>query len=224
MNFNIFSDILFAGLQLFLFIHTSESFLLLTANIADVKKLASKFVSESLADKIATFIAKAAEQVMPLETSEKQRDISEENKNYNIRQTISGELAADDQKAKKNRAKNHEKKFYFVQGDVMSQGKNEKMSAKKKKIHKKKKNKPIARTNSIENDNADRNINKTISHVIQMDSKSETNQKQDPGKEKKTKHYKRYEYNLMATSGNMILTRIITSKESNENHRSTKKN
>ncbi|CAB3258250.1 unnamed protein product [Arctia plantaginis] len=227
------------GLQLFIFLHTSESFVLLTANIDDVKKLATKFVSESLADKIATFIAQAAQNVMIPQSAETQRDVSEENKKYNIKQPMSNELRTEEQRPRKDDVKDHKKKFYFIQGDVVSRGQDDIMSVKKKKIHNKMKSQPVARTNSIEDNNVDGQLNKTINRVIELNLKPEANQnlkpeanqnlkpeanqKLDSGKEKKTNHHQRHEYKLLATSGNMILTRVISSRESNENHGSTKK-
>ncbi|CAB3240910.1 unnamed protein product [Arctia plantaginis] len=211
------------GLQLFIFFYTSESFVLLTANIDDVKKLATKFVSESLADKIATFIAQAAQNVMIPQSAETQRDVSEENKKYNIKQPMSNELRTEEQRPRKDDVKDHKKKFYFIQGDVVSRGQDDIMSVKKKKIHNKMKSQPVARTNSIEDNNVDGQLNKTINRVIELNLKPEANQKPDSGKEKKTNHHQRHEYKLLATSGSMILTRVISSKESNENHGSTKK-
>jgi hypothetical protein len=51
-----------------LFINLVHSFVLLTANISDVKKLAKQFVSESLAEQIADFISKLSHE--PVNVSE----------------------------------------------------------------------------------------------------------------------------------------------------------
>ncbi|PZC71119.1 hypothetical protein B5X24_HaOG214049 [Helicoverpa armigera] len=85
------------GLQLLLLTHIAHSFVLLTANVEDVKKLARKFVSDSLADKIAEFIAKAAQNMGANVSEEKEPkadQVSEENDQYNIERH--GESGAQD--------------------------------------------------------------------------------------------------------------------------------
>lgn len=46
-------------MQLLLLVYTAQSFVLLTANIEDIKKLARKFVPDNIADQLADFVAKA---------------------------------------------------------------------------------------------------------------------------------------------------------------------
>ncbi|XP_075989613.1 uncharacterized protein LOC142985372 [Anticarsia gemmatalis] len=79
--------LLVLGLQILLTIHLSESFMLLTVNIDDIKNLATKFVSESLAEKIANFIADTAKKMVTPEPED--RNVSEENKDFSIKQTAS---------------------------------------------------------------------------------------------------------------------------------------
>ncbi|XP_063836241.1 uncharacterized protein LOC135085385 [Ostrinia nubilalis] len=83
------------GLQVIVLINLSQSFVLLTANMEDVRKLAKKFVSESLAEQIADFIAKVTS------TSGNTANVSEENEeNANLYHEISSEDLYRSNKAK----------------------------------------------------------------------------------------------------------------------------
>ncbi|XP_028163202.1 uncharacterized protein LOC114354832, partial [Ostrinia furnacalis] len=82
-------------LQVIVLINLSQSFVLLTANMEDVRKLAKKFVSESLAEQIADFIAKVTS------NSGNTANVSEENEeNANLYHEISSEDLYRSNKAK----------------------------------------------------------------------------------------------------------------------------
>ncbi|CAG4969205.1 unnamed protein product [Colias eurytheme] len=64
------------GSHLLILAHITNSLVLLTANVEDIRKIAQKFISESLADKLTDLIVKA--------TAKADIDVSEENKQNNI--------------------------------------------------------------------------------------------------------------------------------------------
>uniref|UniRef100_A0A2A4JEB4 Uncharacterized protein n=1 Tax=Heliothis virescens TaxID=7102 RepID=A0A2A4JEB4_HELVI len=111
----------YIGLQLLFLTHIVNSFVLLTANVEDVKKLARKFVSDSLADKIADFIAKATQDMGTSVSGEKvpeDTQVSEENNMYNV-ERHGFESAAQD--VVKSKEENSQEKDTQVDKDEISE-------------------------------------------------------------------------------------------------------
>ncbi|XP_061381932.1 uncharacterized protein LOC133319886 [Danaus plexippus] len=137
------------GAYIIIFAHV-HSFVLLTANFDDVKKLAQKFVSESLAEKIAEFVSKATVNKIGLKLSNeedksKMQEIptktyseSEDAESETTKESISKENMKYKAKALKNKIPGHKTRF-----ESKLSRSNEKRS---KKDHRKKKDKKIKKT------------------------------------------------------------------------------
>ncbi|CAG9577577.1 unnamed protein product [Danaus chrysippus] len=146
----------FLGANIIFFAHV-HSFVLLTANFDDVKKLAQKFVSESLAEKIAEFVSKATVNKIGLklsreqekskieETTTKTDTESEEKESETTEESISKENMKYKAKALKSIEPGHKTRFEskLSRSNEKLSNKNHQKKDKKFKIKKTKTSKEI---------------------------------------------------------------------------------